>query len=167
MSIAPNWIEAIGAALAAVATVCIAVLTFLTLKVLRVYADDTKRIANDSATQVERGQMPFVSIGFVPHVPGGQASWVIENQGFGPAMNIRCHYGAQNAAGNAVSGEQYVPSLAVNGRHPASPSLHRAIQNQQPVEIEYTSLSGKRYSSLAATGRGQVETEFRQLADEQ
>ena len=71
----PNWIEAVAA-------LGMLVLTYLTLVVLKDYADDTKTIAKSSASQFENTQMPFLVV-----APKPQNGWVIENQGFGPAIN--------------------------------------------------------------------------------
>jgi len=72
----PNWIQV--------------VLTGVTLIVLCVYVYDTRRIAQASVAQAENSQKPFLVLlpkpaEFERHGGG----WALENQGFGPAMNIR------------------------------------------------------------------------------
>jgi len=62
-------------------------ITGATLCVLWGYARDTKRIADDSATQVERAQMPFLALGMRER-DESSPGWILENQGFGPAINI-------------------------------------------------------------------------------
>ena len=85
-----NWIQSVAALIGALAAIGLAALTFLTLLILRNYAADTKRIANDSSSQVERSQMPFLALVWRPQrgVPD-EYTWYLENQGFGPAVNIR------------------------------------------------------------------------------
>jgi hypothetical protein len=65
------------------AAIAIVILTAWTLKVLRDYAADTKKIASASVKQIENSQMPFLAAVQVLNV-----GWVIRNQGFGPAINI-------------------------------------------------------------------------------
>jgi hypothetical protein len=75
LSTIPGWMQGIAAILAVL-------LTLLTLIVLLRYADDTKRIADVSASQTEHSQMPFLAV--IRRSDG----WAIRNQGFGPAVNI-------------------------------------------------------------------------------
>jgi hypothetical protein len=70
----PNWIQALAAA-------AIAALTYRTLSVLKKYAEDTQKIAEASVSQIENTQMPFLAV-------VRREAWTVENQGFGPAINI-------------------------------------------------------------------------------
>src|SRR2546421_3802281 len=78
----PNWIQA-GAAIGIVA------LTLLTLIVLKKYARDTKTIADASVSQLKHSQMPFLAIVMRPSTKESDGGWGIQNQGFGPAINVR------------------------------------------------------------------------------
>jgi hypothetical protein len=71
------WIEAIATAL-------LALFTLITLIVLCVYAWDTKTIARASVEQGENAQMPLISL---THAQSS-TEYSLENQGFGPAMNV-------------------------------------------------------------------------------
>jgi hypothetical protein len=118
----PNWIEALAA-------LGIVALTYLTLVVLKDYAADTKTIAKASASQLENAQMPFLVV-----VP--QNGWVIENQGFGPAINATLAF---TQTGRVI---QPLPALAPGATHNVQnefPQLHG-----QPLSIDYESLSGAR-----------------------
>src|SRR5690349_11101744 len=84
----PNWIQAISA-------IAIVILTGITLLVLRGYASDTKTIAKVSTSQTENSQMPFLAVVRIP----AHEQWHIQNQGFGPAINVR--YTGDNQ-GNAI-----------------------------------------------------------------
>ena len=77
----PGWIQTLAA-------VSIVILTLLTLIVLRRYAADTKTIADASASQTENCQMPFLAVAMTEGTPAGPGGWIIQNQGFGPAINI-------------------------------------------------------------------------------
>ena len=126
----PNWVEALAA-------LGIVVLTYLTLIVLKDYAADTKTIAKASASQLENAQMPFLVV--VPH--GG---WVIENQGFGPAINAMLAY---TQTGRVI---QPLPALAPRATHDLQhefPQLHG-----KPLSIDYESVSGLKYQTLITWG---------------
>jgi len=126
----PNWIEALAA-------LGIVALTYLTLVVLKDYAADTKTIAKASASQLENAQMPFLVV-----VP--QSGWVIENQGFGPAINATLAY---TQTGRVI---RPIPALAPRATH--------NVQNEfpqlagKPLSIDYESLSGARYQTLITWG---------------
>ena len=79
----PNWIHA-GSAVA------IVVFTLLTLLVLRDYAADTKKSAKASVTQVENTEKRFIVLLIKPPEVGRHGGcWTVENEGTGPAINIR------------------------------------------------------------------------------
>src|ERR1700691_4938370 len=128
MSLTPDCIQAAAA-------VCLVILTAWTLKVLREYAADTKRIANDSASQAERSQKPFLAI------VRTDRGYSIQNQGYGPAVNI-VYRGFGN---NAVPFTASVPSLAPGGLHPVHNEFGITFQQHREFSIEYESLSGQRY----------------------
>lgn len=99
----PEWIEALAA-------VAIVVLTLLTLLVLRDYAADTKTIAKVSLSQAEDMQKPFLVLLSKPQELNRHGGgWALENQGFGPAINIR-HSDPEEMSS---SGEMSVPSVGV------------------------------------------------------
>jgi hypothetical protein len=130
----PNWIEAL-AALGLVG------LTYLTLVVLRDYAADTKTIAKASASQLENAQKPFLVV--VPTLQGG---WVIENQGFGPAINATWAY---TQAGKVI---RQIPALAVGATHNVQNEFPQLVGNPLGVSIDYESLSGLKYQTLITWG---------------
>jgi hypothetical protein len=126
----PNWIEALAA-------LGLLALTYLTLVVLKDYAADTKLIARASGSQLEAVQMPFLVV--VPH-----NGWVIENQGFGPAINATLAY---SETGRVI---QPLPALAPRATHSVQnefPQLHG-----KPLRIDYESLSGLKYQTLITWG---------------
>ncbi len=135
----PSWIQA-GAALSIVG------LTGWTLKVLRDYAADTKRIANDSATQAERAQMPFLGLG-----SNSKGEWLLQNQGFGPAINVMYN--------DYTNGEKTNPRslLGILGAGQSQ------LVTLTGIAIDYQSLSGKKYETMVRRIRGQIQTEFHKL----
>jgi len=128
----PNWIQALSA-------LAIVVLTSLTLVVLRRYAADTKRIANDSSSQVERSQMPFLALIWKRNQTGrDEYSWYLQNQGSGPALNIyrTSHYN------DKTSGMVGVSPLAPKADYNIDGITGRQIK-EHDFKTEYESLSGR------------------------
>lgn len=137
----PNWIEALAA-------LGIVALTYLTLVVLKDYAADTKTIAKASSSQLENAQMPFLTVVFKPEdvlrrFPGG---WVIENQGFGPAINATWAY---TQAGRVI---RQIPALAPKATHDVQNEYPQVVGNPLGVSIDYESLSGLKYQTLITWG---------------
>jgi hypothetical protein len=138
--------------LQAVSSVLLVLVTGATLYVLYGYAKDTKRIADDSATQVERSQMPFLAA--ASEEPDG---WFLENQGFGPALNV--HYSSY------VTG-----NLVMRPIQPLGPQRRRNLHNEivaalgrGELRLGYESLSGKRYRTSVVQRDGAWQTDFRKL----
>jgi hypothetical protein len=145
----PVWIQAFAA-------VGIVILTFLTLIVLRGYAADTKKIAQASVTQTENSQMPFLVIALQPGSPSQSQGWGIENQGFGPAINITF------IVGNTRWSK---PPLAKGGKHYVHNEVSQAVGGEG-IEIQYESLSGMRYRTTITWGADQViQTQFHREAN--
>jgi hypothetical protein len=86
----PNWIQALAA-------ISIVGLTLITLIVLKHYAADTKTIARASVLQLENSQMPFLAVIMQPNTTHSTGEWRIENQGFGPAINVTYSSGHKDA----------------------------------------------------------------------
>jgi hypothetical protein len=145
----PNWIQAISA-------LCIVFLTVATLIVLRGYAADTKTIATVSTAQTENSQKPFLAI-IIKENAGG---WNIQNQGFGPALNIR--YTGDNQGNERV----------MRSTHPIAAGEWREFHNVistvlarwHVFEMEYQSLSGCKYSTIVTIENNETRTEFSKKA---
>jgi hypothetical protein len=137
----PSWIQALAA-------LSLVILTFLTLIVLRGYAADTKAIANVSASQTESSQMPFLA---VVMRSGG---WGIENQGLGPAINVR--YGTHPA-------QRSIGALPAGNIYAAHADIADAFSLKQRVLIEYESLSGMKYLTLVTMVDSVIQTKFQKL----
>src|ERR1700686_3643336 len=116
------------------------VLTLLTLLVLLRYVWDTRRIAKASVQQIENAQAPFLAVRQQEHLEGQVGGWVLENQGFGPALNIVCSY-RQNQQ------DVRVQMYSLGPRTPRSLGNHFANARCTPegFKIEYESVSGKKY----------------------
>jgi hypothetical protein len=129
----PEWIEALAA-------VAIVILTLLTLLVLRDYAADTKTIAKVSLSQAEDMQKPFLVLLSKPQELNRHGGgWALENQGFGPAINIR----HSDPGGN----EQFRENVRALGKGDffIMEGFNIDVMRNHVFTAEYDSLSGKRY----------------------
>jgi hypothetical protein len=146
----PNWIQALAAA-------ALVGLTWRTLLVLREYAKDTKTIANKSIEQIEIAQKPFLALvlkpeNIVARFPGG---WVIENQGFGAALNIR-HSQLQDA-----DGWVNITPIAKSDFHVLTAFDENGMRARNRVfTIEYESLSGIKYATVVDWQHGVMRARF-------
>lgn len=142
----PSWIQALVA-------VGALILAAWSLKVLRDYAADTKKIADASVSQTENSQKPFLAVIMRETNPGG---WAIENQGFGPAVNVRYsgHIRGNPAIARAI---EPVPQGRIVALHQ---DIADAFASNQAFVIEYESLSGRHYRSTVAMVNNQMQTRF-------
>ncbi|HEY2393849.1 MAG TPA: hypothetical protein VGK22_21930 [Candidatus Angelobacter sp.] len=155
ISAAADWVQA-GAAVA------ITFLTVWTLHVLRDYAADTKRIADISASQTERSQMPFLTVGWWEGVPNsGEGGWELQNQGVGAALCVRFSLHQPPAVDAWRSIADIGPG---KGRRDFHNQIAQALQNQQGNHtfiIEYSSLSGQQYrTTVERLPNGELRTTF-------
>jgi len=142
----PNWIEACAA-------VALAVLTLITLLVLKGYADDTKTIAKNGKQEIENSQMPFIAVvERNRQYDSSDGRWKIKNQGFGPAINI--HY--TRSLGQQQK-SQWVPPLAPSEHHPVD---NESIEIAGGFKVDYESLSGKTYHTLVERENGELKHTF-------
>ena len=139
---APSWIQA-GAAIVG------ALLTLLTLIVLLRYADDTKKIAEASASPEER-EMPFLTVTWTERSADQPAPrWIITNQGNGPALDVRFRT-------YSTDGEEHWRPIAGFGKGQKRAAFDKHIRQHiqdvpsrnRPFVIQYKSLSGLAYSTV-------------------
>jgi len=156
----PNWIQALVA-------VGILVFTGWTLSVLRGYAADTNRIAEASVTQtkmsasqLEHSQMPFLGFAISLDRFGQQAGWGIENQGSGPAINVKW---VQIQSGKGV---RSIPSLAVGATTGPDTEVGNTVMEHAGMQIDYESLSGLKYRTVITWEGAIMQTQFQRLGGE-
>jgi hypothetical protein len=135
----PNWIEALAA-------LGIVVLTYRTLVVLKDYAADTKKIAKASVSQLDNTQMLFLVVVQKPRTADFQGGWVLENQGFGSAINVTWTY---TQHGRVV--RPFLP-LAPRAIHDVQNEYAQIFGNPLGLSIDYESLSGLKYQTLITWG---------------
>jgi hypothetical protein len=145
----PSWTQAISAA-------CIAALTFLTLIVLRRYAADTKTIANVSASQTENSQMPFLAVVMRQETRDSGGGWGIENQGFGPAINVSYSSSDQSDAAST-----WVEPIANGNIVAAHADIADAFALKRRFLIHYESLSGAKYRTTVTMTNNVMQTQFK------
>jgi hypothetical protein len=147
-------------ALACIQTICSAgalILAAWSVLILRKYAFDTTKIADASVSQLEQSQTPFVTP--VMRLDPPDDGWGLENQGFGPAINGQLSF--------VQHGPQIhpLPCLAPGARFTGIHSLfHTLVGNQGGVEIQYESLSGRKYRTFVTWGAtGSMQVRFDKL----
>jgi len=146
----PNWIQAI-------ATVLLVVLTGGTLIVLYGYAMDTKAIANASILQIQNAQMPFLAIVKNDNTRLETGGWVLKNQGFGTAINIR-----HSEPGGSGAFTENVNPLAKGDSLPLA-GFDINVMRNHVFTAEYESLSGTKYHTVVAWKDEVMQTTFRSV----
>ena len=144
-----QWITCNSSAIQGLAAVAIVLLTLLTLIVLFGYARDTKRIARASIAQLENAQMPFVNVvqnDLPPH-----SGWQLRNQGFGPALNIKCSF---------VEGK-YIPSITTGEIFMVQNEFPSIVAGRVEADIRYESLSGLEYHTLIKWEDAELKVQFK------
>ncbi|HTR24766.1 MAG TPA: hypothetical protein VMI10_12345 [Terriglobales bacterium] len=108
--------------------------------------------------QIDNAQMPFLAVRQQEQLVGQIGGWVLENQGFGPALNILCSY-RQNQ--QDVRFQMY----SLGPQTPRSLGNHFANAQGTPegFKIEYGSVSGKKYETLIIWEAGEMKTQFKKL----
>jgi hypothetical protein len=144
ISAVTNWIQAVAA-------VALVLLTLLTLLVLIRYAADTKRIAEASVSQTENSLMPCLVV-----INRRGEGWAIENQGNGPALNIR--FTGYDFGNEPVM--KTIPPLGVNAFRMAHNDIAEVFARwPRDFKVEYESLSGKKYAT-AINMEGVMQAQF-------
>jgi hypothetical protein len=142
----PIWIQTAAA-------VAIVGLTWWTILILRDYAADTKTIAKASLVQVENAQKPFLVLLPKPQEAGRHGGgWAIENQGFGPAINIR-----YSDPRGGLELRENVRALARDAYIIFDEFNIDAMRNHD-FTAEYESLSGRRYRTVVTWPNGVMQT---------
>jgi hypothetical protein len=155
-----DWPSSIQAS----AAVAIVVLTAWTLKVLREYAADTKKIAETGTAQIEHShiqlentQMPFLAIVKEPGTPQKHAGWYLQNQGFGPALNIMF---TGDSNGNEPVMKPTAPLRAGEDRF-ENYDIERVVARFRRFEAHYESLSGLKYkTTVIIEGNDRMNVQF-------
>jgi hypothetical protein len=149
--------------LQAITSVLLVFLTGATLYVLWGYAKDTKRIAEDSAAQVERAQMPFLAVvqRLTPAVSSHPDNWFIENQGFGTAINITRSRHFNDGRDSEIMS---IPSpLYPRGQDHHLDGETAGSMGMKGFFINYESLSGRKYRTEIVYRNGLLRTVFHKL----
>ncbi len=152
----PVWIQAVAAMVQSLAALGIVVLTIISLIVLRQYAADTRQIAEDSASQIERAQKPFLALTDKPKA-GAAAydNWFLENQGFGPALNIRCSRHFRDGPSETL----FMSPIAAGAERHIELETARQAQTLG-FRADYESLSGRKYATILTVVEHKLHTNF-------
>ncbi len=135
------------------------VLTTLTLLVFIRYAYDTYRIAKSSVAQTENSHMPFLAVAQQENIQGRQGGWILQNQGFGPALNAI--YPLYDANGRKYS-HRFIAPLSQGAEYSAVHNdIAEALNSGRDFEIVYESLSGHSYRTVVTLKPGMpLQTKF-------
>lgn len=147
----PTWIQA-GA------DVLLAFVTTWTLIVLRDYARDNKKIAENSSAQIENSQMPFVTI--ILRSEPGPTPWAIKNQGFAPALNI---YRSRSDGSDKKPMMQWTTPLAPGEEAHVSQGDANLMQSSDGFIVEYESLSGRKFRTVTFWNGPNLKVTFQRL----
>ncbi len=176
----PTWLQAIAA-------LYLAFITTWTLVVLRNYAADTKRIAENSvaqttasvdqarasseqakasneqaknsAQQLENAQTPFVGLVLAANQVS-QSAWAIRNQGSGVAINIMHSRWGGHGKEPVMS---WAPSLGVGDTHFIGREDGNLCETLQGFNVEFESLADKRYRITFIRQNSELKTTFEKL----
>jgi len=150
ISAVTNWIQAVAA-------VVLVVLTLFTLLVLIRYAADTKRIAEASVSQTENSQMPCLVVTRLYEPSHRPIGWGIQNQGTGPALNIR-FTGFDGGNKPAI---KPTPPLGAGEERLLSNDIEQVfLRWPKDFRLEYESLSGVKYFTTIDNAEDRLYTEF-------
>jgi hypothetical protein len=155
------------------------IVAFVTLVILFFYARDTKTLANAAGEQIEESGIPYLTI----LTPGKANPWypisfVIMNQGRGPALNVilKTRVAQRRATvqiGPSSCEEKWtdwqatafsVDDLGVGEDTPIFQDVQRAIYESEKIVLEYQSLGQRNYRShYARSKEGPVSRRFERL----
>lgn len=148
----PAWIQAAAA-------VALTIVTTWTLIILRKYAADTKRLAQNSADQIEISQMPFLTLVELTD-PHRYTNWAIYNQGVGAAINIRhSHWLGPDRDNTTIA----APSLGPKDHFAVDTNSANIATSQTGFVIEYESLTGRKFRTIFTRHGDSQKTTFQKL----
>lgn len=161
-----EWIEAIATAIGGLATAVLAYLTYRTLIVLRDYAADTKQLAKTSIDQLESSQKqleashkqleasreqlessqtPFLALVEIQTENPASKNYRLANQGSGPAVNVEGTITWWTERDGSKIERQCIGAGESVGIGYDKKGIGTA-------QIDYESLSGKKYQTLIQMG---------------
>lgn len=135
-----------------------AAVSIATLLVLCIYAVDTRKIAKASLLQIENAQRPFLFLLQKPPVFGQHGGgWALENQGSGPAINVR-----HSDIGGGGQFRENVRALAKSD-FLIFEGFNIDVMRNHVFTAEYESLGGRRYRTVVQWHDSIMRTTFHGL----
>jgi hypothetical protein len=125
------------------------------------YVRATNQLVRSALNQTENTQRPFLALTLKEpevgdhHLPRG---WGLENQGYGPAMNIR----HSEPAGNDGWVENVNPIKG--GDFALVRNFDPGVMQHHAFTVEYESLSGTKYQTIVQWREGIKQTLFVKIA---
>lgn len=156
-----------SAGIQAVASSVAAVFAISGFIVLAIYAYDTRTIANATAVQVKDKVMPFLALALVPSDLGGGMQWKVQNQGFGPAINVK-HWLLENPMpSQRPSIMQGADALICASEGDDGLRFAKSLKAGNGFRIEYESIAGEHFrSTFKIVDAQRVDVKFENLSRE-
>jgi hypothetical protein len=165
-----TWIACNSAGLQAVAAVIAAVFAILGFIVLCIYALDTKTIARAASNQTKDNAIPFISLDLTSDASEHGAmpnarSWKLENQGSGPAINLKIWLLNDHKPKQRFSMMKGTVRKLLDFNGPDNEVFHTRMRRPEGVKAEYESLAGEKLrSTFRMTEADGIEVEFENLS---
>jgi hypothetical protein len=125
-----------------------ALIAFVGLLVLRVYARDTKTIADATVVQAKDRVLPILALQVLPRTDGSDDKcWKFVNQGFGPAINLtfqRAGTDSPVTLAPVMQGGSFTITL-----HSSDEGIKviNQLKREEGFQVEYQSIVGERLRS--------------------
>jgi hypothetical protein len=146
------------------------VIAFFAFVVLCKYAWDTRTVAQAASNQTKDGVMPFIAIdltsdaGEAGALPNAR-SWKMENQGAGPAINVKIWLLNDETPKQRFSVMKGSIRKLLDFRGPENELFHDRLQRPEGVKAEYESLAKERFrSTFRMVGTEIIEVTFENIS---
>jgi hypothetical protein len=164
-----TWIICNSAGIGAIAAVVAAIFAILGFAVLCIYAFDTKTIARAASYQTKDNLLPFVSLDLTTDADGLSAvdprSWKLENQGSGPALNLKIWLLNDQKPKQRFSMMKGSVRKLLDAHGQDNETFHARMRRPEGVRAEYMSLAGERLrSTFRLTESDGIEVTFENLS---
>jgi hypothetical protein len=165
-----TWVICNSSGLQAIAAVVAAVFAILGFVVLCIYAFDTKIIARAASNQTKDNAIPFISLDLTSDANEQGAkpnarSWKLENQGSGPAINLKIWLLNDHKPKQRFSMMKNAIRKILDFDGPDNEVFHTRLRRREGVKAEYESLAGEKLrNTFRMTEADGLEVEFENLS---
>ena len=107
---------------------------------------------------IRPAEKTFLAVVMRPETYNSSGGWGIENQGFGPAINV-----SYSSSDQADAAFMQVEPIAKGGVLAAHADIADAFSLRQRLVIRYESLSGAKYRTTVTMVENVMQTQFQKL----